>query len=527
MRRPLRPIRPFRPPFRRRAAAERRWWLTGLRVRLTAAFLAVALLASVLASGISYVLVRRSMLAAAQDTALTEVREIIARTVPDRIPPDTTDVLAADLMRRLYASDDRRLAYAGPMAWQGPIVLPSFPRGGEDPAAPREEREPVADAVLHVPVTQEFAQRAAHGMVFQRVVRDGRPYLLIGAQAGEQMGEQAEGAEAQRTTPPIVFVSVDLGREARQLRSFTRSLLIADAAALAFALLLALLAARGVLRPVRRLGRAARALGDGDLATRVPARGRDELADLARTFNATAQALERTVTELRAMDAASRRFVADVSHELRTPLTAMLAVTDVLTEDGGRDGAGGTAARLVAAETRRLGALVDHLIEISRFDAGAAVLQLDDVLLGEAVAGTLAARGQTGRVTVTGPDELVVRLDPRRFDVIVANLVGNALKHGAPPVRLDYGPAARDARSGVVLTVTDGGPGIPADVLPVVFDRFVKAEAARTRSEGSGLGLAIARENAVLHGGTLEAANASDGGAVFTLWLPTAEQEDA
>src|SRR5690606_13505089 len=112
----------------------------------------------------------------------------------------------------------------------------------------------------------------------------------------------------------------------------TRALLIADAAALVAALGLALLATRGVLRPVRRLGAAARALGEGELETRVEVRGRDELADLARTFNRTAEALERTVTELRAMEAASRRFVADVSHELRTPLTSMIAVTDVLAE---------------------------------------------------------------------------------------------------------------------------------------------------------------------------------------------------
>ncbi|MGI5168580.1 sensor histidine kinase [Spirillospora sp. CA-253888] len=498
----------------------RRWSPTGLRVRLTAAFLVVALLASVLASGISYVLVRRSMLTGVQNTALTEVREIVARTVPDRMPPDAAGTVAADLMIRLESGDDRRRAYAGPLALSGPIAVPPAPYTWK----PGMPSPPEGVPALHVPVTQEFARRAVHGMVFQRIVRKGRPYLLIGAHAG---GYTTTLDEPQRTTPPIVFVSVDLEREAGQLRSFTRAIMIADAAALALALVVALLAARGVLRPVRRLGKAARALGEGELSTRVPARGRDELADLARTFNATAQALERMVTELRAMDAASRRFVADVSHELRTPLTSMVAATDVLTDEAAGGGEGGTAARLVADETRRLGALVEHLIEISRFDAGAAALQLDHVLVGEAVAGSLAARGQTGRVTVAGPDDLVVRLDPRRFDVIVANLVGNALRHGAPPVRLDYGPAERDGRPGLALTVADRGPGIPADVLPVVFDRFVKAEAARTRSEGSGLGLAIARENAVLHEGSLEAANAPHGGAVFTLWLPAAEQEDA
>ncbi|NEA25974.1 sensor histidine kinase, partial [Actinomadura bangladeshensis] len=249
-------------------------------------------------------------------------------------------------------------------------------------------------------------------------------------------------------------------------------------------------------------------------------RGRDELADLARTFNGTAAALERTVTELRAMEAASRRFVADVSHELRTPLTSMIAMTGVLAEEEAADGPDGGAARLVAAETRRLGLLIENLVEISRFDAGAAALVLDDVDLGDAVAGTLAARGLADGVAVEGPHGLLVRCDPRRLDVIVANLVGNAVRHGGPPVTLRFGPARRAGAPGVEIAVADRGPGVPEDLLGAVFDRFVKAEAARSRSEGSGLGLSIARENAVLHGGTLEAANGPDGGAVFTLWLP-------
>ncbi|TDD97232.1 sensor histidine kinase, partial [Actinomadura rubrisoli] len=181
---------------------------------------------------------------------------------------------------------------------------------------------------------------------------------------------------------------------------------------------------------------------------------------------------------------------------------------------------------LVARETRRLGMLVEHLIEISRFDAGAAALVLDDVNVAGAVAATLAARGWTDEVAVRGPADLGARLDPRRFDVVVANLAGNALKHGRPPVALSFGPAPRDGVAGMELTVADRGPGLPGDLLGVVFDRFVKAEAARSRSEGSGLGLSIAKENAVLHGGTLQAANGPDGGAVFTLWLPTGQDAE-
>jgi two-component system sensor histidine kinase MtrB len=283
-----------------------------------------------------------------------------------------------------------------------------------------------------------------------------------------------------------------------------------------------------VLRPVRRLAAAAGALGAGELGTRVRVRGRDEPADLARTFNRTAAVLERTVTELRAMEAASRRFVADVSHELRTPLTSMIAMTGVLAEEEA-DRPDGGAARLIAAETRRLGRPIENLIEISRFDAGAAALVLDDVDLADAITGTLAARGLADGVAVEGPRDLPVRCDPRRLDVIVANLVGNAVRHGGPPVTLRFGAASRAGAPGVEITVADRGPGVPEELLGAVFDRFVKGEAARSRSDGSGLGLSIARENAVLHGGTLEAANDPDGGAVFTLWPPArpAGAEDA
>ncbi|WP_318839251.1 sensor histidine kinase [Actinomadura montaniterrae] len=142
------------------------------------------------------------------------------------------------------------------------------------------------------------------------------------------------------------------------------------------------------------------------------------------------------------------------------------------------------------------------------------------MVVADTVAAALGARGWSDQVTVTVPDDLVARVDPRRFDVIVANLVGNAFRHGRPPVRLEARRLRRDGVPGFQLSVADAGPGVPDDLLPLIFDRFVKAGAARSASEGSGLGLAIARENALLHGGTLEVSAGREAGAVFTLWLP-------
>ena len=160
---------------------------------------------------------------------------------------------------------------------------------------------------------------------------------------------------------------------------------------------------------------------------------------------------------------------------------------------------------------------MENLIELSRFDAGRAALRLDDrVDLAAAIPATLAARGWTDQVTTSLPPGLTADLDRRRLDVIVANLVGNALRHGGAPVLVEAGGDA----GWVTVTVTDGGPGLPSEIAPYVFERFYKADAARARSEGSGLGLAIAMENARLHGGTIEAGNGPTAGAVFTLRLP-------
>jgi two-component system sensor histidine kinase MtrB len=206
----------------------------------------------------------------------------------------------------------------------------------------------------------------------------------------------------------------------------------------------------------------------------------------------------------------------------------MTAVTDVLDEEAPQLGDdAGQAARLVSQETRKLTRLVEDLMEVSRFDAGAAKLALDDIDVASAIAATLRARGWIGRIEAELPPGIVARLDPRRLDVIVANLVGNALKHGSPPVRLRLWAD----HNWVEVRVTDNGPGLAPEVLPHVFDRFYKADFARTRSEGSGLGLAIAWENARLHTtaelhGSLEAANRPEGGAVFILRLPRIVGED-
>ncbi|MEQ4304011.1 HAMP domain-containing sensor histidine kinase [Plantactinospora sp. B6F1] len=466
-------------------------WRVGLRVRLLLAFASLGLTTTAVVAGVSYVHARNVILQQAQDAAVLTLTEQIAQLTPIRnLPPSQADLDA--IAAELSDHDDAVIA-----TYQGYS----------------SSRDQVS-AVL----TPELRTAVAGGrVVWQRQATQGFPYLVIGTQV---MLSQPDGT--RRPSGLEVYRLHGLHAEQASIDQLAMAAWLTGGLSLVLAVLLALLAARGVLRPVRDLGRAARRLGEGDLSTRLAVRGSDELAGVARTFNHTAERLERQVGELRRMEADARRFVADVSHELRTPLAAMTAVTDVLDEEAPRlPGDAGRAARLVSQETQNLTRLVNDLIEVTRFDSGTAALTLDEVDVAAAVRATLRARGWAERVVADLPPGVLARLDPRRLDVIVANLVGNALRHGAPPVSVRLGAEP----DWIVLSIGDRGPGLDPSVLPHVFDRFYKADSARSRSEGSGLGLAIAWENARLHRagarwGSLVAANDPAGGAVFTLRLP-------
>ncbi|RJL34699.1 sensor histidine kinase [Bailinhaonella thermotolerans] len=473
------------------------------------------------ASLIAYNIIRDAILKRTQDAVIADFRSRAARHIPGSAPVPAdwwgrpVAPGASELTRRLAA------AFGGP----GRAAVATELTRGQKPLPPHYAR-------LGVPVPDGLLKAMESKTAAQRIVYRGKPYLLVGTMVpmmNQVSVEPVPGVitfrlqgDANEVPEALsVVVAVDLRSDARELAGLERALLIANGATLAIALGLALVAARGVLVPVRRLGRAARELGEGALDTRVEVRGRDELAQLATTFNRTAATLEANIGELRAMEAASRRFVADVSHELRTPLTAMTALTDVLSgDDPGPEADRDKAARMVADGIRRLQSLVGHLIEISRYDANTATLVLDDVNVAGALRTSLSVRGWEDGVRLEVPEDLMARLDPRRFDVIVANLVGNALRHGAPPIVVRVRPEARGGRPGFTLTVLDHGPGIPDDLLPLVFDRFVKRDPARAETEGSGLGLSLTRAHAELHGGHVTAENSGLCGAMFTLWLP-------
>lgn len=463
----------------------------GLRARLLLAFALLCVVTAAAVAGGIYVPARTAILQRTQDSAVQAMTSRLEAVYPLRSPAPGP----AELGEIADAVTDRDSTAVA-------IYQEATSPPGLDPGViPPELRRAVAGGDI----------------AWQRVVWQGMPLLVIGTPL-----LIFEGDRPTRVSGIEVYLARSLIPEQRSIDRLAEVAWLTGGVALAFAVVLALLATRGVLRPVRELGRAAHRLGQGDLSTRIAVRGSDELADVARTFNTTAAELERHVDQLRGMEADARRFVADVSHELRTPLAALAAVADVLDEEAARlSEPAGTAARLVSQETHNLTRLVNDLIEISRFDSGAATLALDQVDVADLVRATLRARGWSEPVQTELQPAVTARLDPRRVDVILANLVGNALRHGEPPVsvRLSADPYW------ITLEVRDHGPGLDEAVLPHVFDRFYKADVARARSEGSGLGLAIARENARLHRGDLTVTNAPDGGAVFTLRLPYRAQD--
>jgi two-component system, OmpR family, sensor histidine kinase MtrB len=286
----------------------------------------------------------------------------------------------------------------------------------------------------------------------------------------------------------------------------------------------ALLVTRQVITPVRLARRVAERIASGRLEERMHVSGEDDIARLAMSFNQMAEALQSQIRQLVELSRVQRRFVADVSHELRTPLTTVRMAGDVLHDARGSfDPMTARSAELLQKELDRFEHLLSDLLEISRFDAGAAVLDLEDANLADVVHRVVAATApmamQRGvSVTIRDQGVFMAEADERRVERIVRNLVVNAIDHadsGGVSIRL-----ATDGKA-TALTVRDHGVGLQPGQSAMVFNRFWRADPARARTTGgTGLGLAIALEDARLHGGWLQAWGTPGGGAQFRLTLP-------
>jgi signal transduction histidine kinase len=289
----------------------------------------------------------------------------------------------------------------------------------------------------------------------------------------------------------------------------------------ALALGIVQLLARGMTSPLREMVSATRAMARGDYSRRVTATSRDEVGELARAFNTMA-------AELAEIDRLRRDLVANVSHELRTPISALQAVLENLVDDV--EPPDPDTLRTMLSQVQRLGRLVQQLLDLSRLESGAVPLERRPFEIGpllEQAAEESRMHAERGmeldvRLTVdVEPPALGLDGDPERVHQVVANLLENAIRYSPAGGRVVV--RARRNGAGVVIEVADQGPGIPPNEAGRVFERFYRADPARTSGDGgSGLGLAIARWIVELHGGAIRAEQNEPRGCRVVVSLPGA-----
>ncbi len=354
--------------------------------------------------------------------------------------------------------------------------------------------------------------------------RDGRS-----PSGGSQVDPAAPDSPDARTSAPLaaavstsdVISQIAEPSLSRLESSFQRSLVVAGVGAGIAGLLIVTLFTREALSPIRSLTAGARRLGGGDLSYRVPSNRKDEVGELASTFNEMATALERA-------EAHRRNMTADIAHELRTPLTNIRGYIEAI-----RDGVLEPDAPTIETlhqQTIHLSRLVEDLRILSIADAGALRLDLeieDVATIAWDTVNSFKPRAVDLEIEINfesaeGLPKAIV--DRTRIGQVVANLVENALTH--TPKGGTVTVSVSQSRSGALeLAVEDTGRGIPADVLPRVFDQFYRVDKSRSRSTGgAGIGLTIVRKLVEAHGGTVRVESRPGKGARFVVTLPSARQ---
>jgi two-component system, OmpR family, sensor histidine kinase MtrB len=487
--------------------AARRAWQHSLQLRVGATTLVVTgvgvlLIGIFLVNQISAGVLRAKRTAAVLQTTagLDTVRRVFADVSPGDIPSQNAAVTSAQ----------SQLAATGSQAGLFTITIESantsVSAGSQNsPEIPKSLRTLVQDnnlAVEYAPIPQP------NGSTDQTV-----PGLIVGEPVTTQNGVFE------------LYYLFPLSAEADTIALVQRTVLLAGVGLVLFVAAISLLVTRQVVRPVRVAAKTAERLAAGDLAQRIPVRGTDDIARLGESFNAMAGSLQRQIRRLEELSRLQRRFTSDVSHELRTPLTTIRMAGELLHSQ--REAFPPELARsaeLLQTELDRFEALLADLLEISRYDAGVAHLEMEVTdLCGVAAtaidASQVLAKRQGSEIILHAPAQTVpVTMDARRVERILRNLLCNALDHGdGQPVVVTI---SADDHSAAV-TVRDYGVGLRAGEAGLVFNRFWRGDPSRSRlTGGTGLGLAISLEDARLHGGWLQAWGERGVGAQFRLTLP-------
>jgi len=467
---------------------------------LVASGVVVALLASLLLDQVG-----RGLVATKTRSALSEAQSGLLQAQAQVGGGETrTSVVESRLQGVAQVLSER-----GAAGGQYTIVLSSA--GGQGKAFASPGTRP-ADVPPELTARLDAGEQVAYVFAVVPTVDGRRRAMVVGAELTTPVG------------PYRMFHLFPLTAEQDTLALVRRTAAAAGVLLVLLLVLIAGLVTRQVVHPVQLAARTAERLADGQLEERMRVRGEDEIARLAMSFNSMAGALQRQIRQLEDLSRLQQRFVSDVSHELRTPLTTVRMAADVLHE-ARQDfpPAAARSAELLQAQLGRFEELLAELLEISRYDAGAASLDaepLDLLVLVDRVAQAFGAladrRGSALLVHAAGP--VVAEIDHVRVERILRNLVVNAIEHGeAQPVEV----TVTGGRSCVAVLVRDHGVGLRPGETALVFTRFWRGDPSRARTTGgTGLGLAIAFEDARLHGGRLQAWGAPGQGAAFLLTLP-------
>jgi two-component system, OmpR family, sensor kinase len=454
----------------------------------------------------------------AQGVLFIWMTDRIAGSMPAQSPRRLAVLVASDVAAALQRDPELQLgAYVQEQYSRvfQPIVL--LMRDGRSFTNRSTPVSPPMDAVLREEVARLVAAR--------RFERRRNELSMLERRTG--LRPRAEFAPIVVDNTVTGFVAVQLGRPPFSL--LVRELgptmgLVGGLVLAAGGTVIAFVLFGPVRRRIRQVQEATERVGAGDLAARAPEHGGDEVAELARSFNRMAEELASRAQALEASDRARRQLLADVSHELMTPLTAMRGYIETL---GMRDLPLDAATRerylgIIDEETRRLESIIGDLLDLARLEGGGTAFRrepVDVAGLFDRVASRhereMHARG-IRLVRDVHPDAAVVTGDADRLEQALQNLAANALRHtpGGGQIALTAAPGGADVR----IVLRDSGPGIPAEHLPLIFDRFYKVDASRRVTGGSGLGLSIVKTIVERHGGTIAARN--EHGAVFEIVLP-------
>ena len=323
-----------------------------------------------------------------------------------------------------------------------------------------------------------------------------------------------------------LYLVYDLQGEQDTLDFVQRTLIFGGFFSVLLIGLVALFVTNWLVRPVRVVAQVSETIAGGDLSRRIPEKGQDIIATLAHSFNRMAEDLETQIKRLKQLSTMQQRFVSDVSHEMKTPLTVIkLSLNRLSEQKGAMDEPTVALVDRLDRQVYKFETLLAGLLEMSRFDAGVAKLELEPKDLrevaGEALVGIQPLADERGCRLIIDLQETdcEAEIDGRRIERIVSNLLSNAIIHsGSKEILVTVG-ANRDA---VAVSVTDYGVGMTAEQSQHVFDRFYRADPSRTK-EGTGLGMAIALEDTSLHSGRLELWSRVNEGTSFRLTLPRHE----